>query len=98
VPAPPSPPNYATSQSFNAGQSHQYIYTWSVPADQAAGTYTVMIGVFNSNWPTNYYWNSNGATITVVAGSASAAPTGLTATAGNAQIALFWTASTGSTS
>ena len=57
-----------------------------------------MIGVFNSNWPTNYYWNSNGATITVVAGSASAAPTGLTATAGNAQIALFWTASTGSTS
>jgi cellulose 1,4-beta-cellobiosidase len=53
------------SQSFSAGQSHQYSYTWKVPASQAAGSYTVMIGVFNGGWTTDYYWNSSAATVTV---------------------------------
>jgi fibronectin type 3 domain-containing protein len=58
-----------------------------------------MIGVFDSTWATNYYWNSNGATITVTAAqSAPAAPTQLTATAGNTQVALSWTASSGAAS
>jgi fibronectin type 3 domain-containing protein len=90
--------NFASGQNFAPGQSHQYTYTWAVPSTQATGTYKVMIGVFDANWSTNYYWNSNGATITVTAGSAPIAPVGLTATAGNAQAALSWTASSGATS
>ena len=86
-------------QSFTAGQTQQYSYTWAVPSTLAKGTYTVEIGVFDSSWATDYYWNSNGATITVTAAqSAPPAPTGLIATAGNAQVTLAWTASSGATS
>ena len=60
--------NVWSGQNFTGGQSQQYTYTWNVPASQATGTYTVMIGVFDAGWSTNYYWNSNGATITVAAG------------------------------
>ena len=82
--------NVWSGQNFTGGQSQQYTYTWNVPASQATGTYTVMIGVFDAAWATNYYWNSNGATITVTAGqSAPAAPTGLAATPGNGQVALY---------
>lgn len=88
--------NYASGQNFTAGQQQQYTYTWSVPASQATGAYTVTIGVFDAGWDTNYYWNSNGGTVTVtVPPSAPAAPTQLAATAGNAQVALSWTASSG---
>jgi fibronectin type 3 domain-containing protein len=88
--------NVWSGQNFTGGQSHQYTYTWSVPSTQATGNYTVMIGVFDAGWATNYYWNSNGATITVTTGqTAPATPTGLTATAGNAQVNLSWTASAG---
>jgi hypothetical protein len=88
--------NVASGQSFTGGQTQQYTYTWNVPSSQATGTYTVMIGVFDSGWDTDYYWNSNGATITVTAApSAPAAPTALGATAGNAEVALSWTASSG---
>jgi hypothetical protein len=87
-----------SGQNFTGGQSRQYTYTWNVPATQAAGKYTVMIGVFDAAWATNYYWNSNGATITVTTGSAPAAPAGLTATAGNRQVRLTWTASSGAVS
>jgi fibronectin type 3 domain-containing protein len=88
--------NYASGQNFTAGQQQQYTYTWSVPASQATGAYTVTIGVFDAGWDTNYYWNSNGGAVTVtVPPSAPAAPTQLAATAGNAQVALSWTASSG---
>jgi hypothetical protein len=91
--------NYATGQNFTSGQQQQYTYAWSVPSSQATGTYTVMIGVFDSTWATNYYWNSNGATITVTTPQAApAAPTQLAATAGNTQVALSWNPSTGATS
>jgi hypothetical protein len=87
-----------SGQNFTGGQSRQYTYTWNVPATQAAGKYTVMIGVFDAAWATNYYWNSNDATITVTTRSAPAAPAGLTATAGNRQVRLTWTASSGAVS
>ncbi|MEI9976175.1 MAG: hypothetical protein WDO73_31470 [Ignavibacteriota bacterium] len=54
-------------QNFTGGQTQQYTYTWNVPSGQANGNYTVMIGVFDAGWSTNYYWNSNGATVTVTA-------------------------------
>jgi len=85
-----------SGQTLTAGQSKQYSYTWNVPAALAAGTYTVMIGVFDSGWTTNYYWNSNAAIITVTA--VPAAPTGLKATAGNGSVSLTWTAVSGATS
>jgi len=91
--------NVWSGQNFTGGQSRQYTYTWTVPSTQATGTYTVMIGVFDSSWAINYYWNSNGATITVTTGQAApTAPTGLTATAGSGQVALSWTASNGAAS
>jgi len=88
-----------SGQTLGGGQSKQYSYTWSVPISQAAGTYTVMIGVFNSAWTTDYYWNSNAATITVTAAPATpAAPTGLKAAAGTGSVSLTWTAVSGATS
>jgi len=91
--------NVWSGQNFTGGQTAQYTYIWSVPSSEASGTYTVMIGVFDSGWTTNYYWNSNAAKITVTTGtSAPAAPSGLKATAGNKQITLSWTAVSGATS
>jgi cellulose 1,4-beta-cellobiosidase len=91
--------NVWSSQNFTGGQSQQYTYTWNVPSTLSAGAYIVMIGVFDAGWATNYYWNSNAVTITVTTGgSAPAAPAGLAATAGNAQVTLSWTASSGATS
>jgi len=91
--------NVWSGQNFAGGQTRQYAYTWNVPGSQAAGTYTVMIGVFDAGWTTNYYWNNNGAKITVTAAlSAPAAPAGLTATPGNGQVTLTWTATAGAAS
>jgi hypothetical protein len=64
--------NVWSGQNFTGGQSQQYTYTWNVPASQPAGNYTVMIGVFDAAWATNYYWNSNGATIAVTTGQSGA--------------------------
>jgi len=91
--------NVWSGQNFTGGQTQQYTYTWSVPGSLSTGTYTVMIGVFNAGWSTNYYWNSNAAKINVTAGATvPSAPTGLKATAGAKQITLTWTASSGATS
>jgi fibronectin type 3 domain-containing protein len=58
----------------------------------------VAIGVFDASWSQNYSWNGAAAIVTVTAQSAPAAPAGLTATAGNAQIVLAWRASSGAAS
>lgn len=58
-----------SSQNFSAGQTQKYTWAWSPskqsPAVTAAGAYTVEIGVFDSSWATDYYWNSNASTITI---------------------------------
>ena len=54
--------NYTTGQTFSAGQSQQYTYTWT---PTTAGTYTVHVGVFSANWASNYVYNSNAASVTV---------------------------------
>ncbi len=56
---------YWTGQNFTAGQSHPYSYTWAPAGGVPAGTYSVDIGVFNSNWSYDYYWNGSAASITV---------------------------------
>jgi hypothetical protein len=52
-----------SGQNFTAGGINTYNWSWTAPT--AADTYTVALGVFNSTWATNYYWNGNAATITV---------------------------------
>ncbi len=87
---------YWTGQTFAAGQTLKYSYNWTPASTVPAGTYTAMLGVFDSTWSTDYYWNGSLASITVTTGTTvPAAPTGLTATAGNASVTLTWTASSG---
>jgi fibronectin type 3 domain-containing protein len=88
--------NVWSGQNFAAGQTLSYSYTWASSTSVAAGAYTVDLGVFDSAWSHNYYWNGDAAVITVEITAAT--PTGLTATAGNAQIALKWTADSGANS
>ncbi len=89
---------YWTGQNFTAGQTLQFSYTWSSPTSLPTGTYSVDIGVFNSTWGTNYYWNGSAGSITISSIKAPSAPTGLTATAGSGKVTLSWTASTGAAS
>jgi len=56
---------YWTGQNFNGGQTLDYTYSWTPNNTIPAGTYSVDLGVFNSDWTYNYYWNSGAATITV---------------------------------
>jgi fibronectin type 3 domain-containing protein len=91
--------NVWSSQSFSGGQTNPYSYTWTPVSGTPTGVYTVELGVFDSSWMTNYYWNSSAATITVITSvQPPPAPTGLSAVAGNAQISLNWSASAGATS
>jgi mannan endo-1,4-beta-mannosidase len=45
-----------SGQSFAAGQTRSYTWTWPVPANRPKGTYTVKIGIFNGDWSTLYLW------------------------------------------
>jgi hypothetical protein len=56
---------YWTGQNFAAGQTLQFSYTWNSPSSLAAGTYSVDVGVFNSTWSENYYWNGSAGSITI---------------------------------
>ncbi len=58
-----------TGQNFTANQSRPYSWAWVVPS--TVGTYTVKVGVFNSTWGVNYYWNGAAATVTVTAGDSA---------------------------
>jgi len=54
------------NQSLAAGASRDFSAQWTVP--QAAGTYTVKVGLFSPGWGTVYAWNDSAASITVAAG------------------------------
>ena len=54
---------FFSGQNLSSGQSATYQYTWPVP--NAAGQYTVMIGVFGPNWTPDYYWDSSAAHLSV---------------------------------
>ena len=89
---------YWTGQNFAAGQKLQFSYTWNSSASLATGTYSVDIGVFNSTWATNYYWNGSAGSITISSAQPPPVPAGLSATAGTGQISLSWSASAGAAS
>lgn len=55
-----------SSQNFSSGSSLKYSYSWTPAATLPPGSYSVDLGVFNSAWTDDYYWNTD-ATITVTA-------------------------------
>jgi hypothetical protein len=56
---------YWSGQNFTGGQGIPYSYSWTPNGTVAPGNYSVDLGVFNSTWSTNYYWNGGAASITV---------------------------------
>ena len=67
--------SYQSPASFAAATPQTFHAAWVVPSGQAAGPYTLKIGVFSSTWSTLYAWNDNAATFTVGAASATNTPT-----------------------
>ena len=53
------------NQTLTAGQPLSLTATWAVPPSQAAGTYTVQLGVFSPGWGTTLSWNTTAAQIAV---------------------------------
>ncbi len=69
------------NQSFAAGQTRQFPVTWQVPAGASAGTYTIKIGVFASDWSTLYQWQDDAGRFTMTATATATKPAvGATAT------------------
>src|SRR6185503_12648196 len=75
---------YIPGNSFGTGETKAFQWFWSSPSNQAAGTYTVKIGVFTDHWVTLLLWNNSADTFTVGAstpgvafaiGNISASPT-----------------------
>jgi hypothetical protein len=62
-----------TGVNFSAGQTATFAPTWTVAGNQAAGTYTVYLGVFSANWQTRYVWNTSAGTISIGAAGGSGA-------------------------
>jgi len=56
---------YWDSQSFTAGVPRTYRATWTVPANQATGSYRVDVGIFTPGWGQLFHWNRAATTITV---------------------------------
>jgi hypothetical protein len=72
-----------SGQSFSAGQNRSFTANWTVPSSLAAGTYTIMTGVFSPDFATSYGWNPSAGSITVSGGGGGAppvAPPGVTGT------------------
>jgi fibronectin type 3 domain-containing protein len=89
---------YWTGQNFTPGHTIEFSYTWSSPASLATGTYSVDVGVFDTTWAHNYYWNGSAGSITVSNLQPQPAPASLTANPGAGRISLSWSASTGAAS
>jgi hypothetical protein len=53
------------NQSFTAGTTRTYSFSWRVPSTAARGTYTVKTGVFAPDWSSLHHWNNAAATFTV---------------------------------
>jgi PKD repeat protein len=84
-------PPYSFSWNFGDGSATSTVqnpnHTYNT-----AGTYTATLTVTDSAAPVNTATSSVTITASPISGTAPGAPTGLTASAGNAQISLSWTA------
>jgi len=58
--------------TFSAGAPQPFTFTWALPQTQAAGVYTLKLGVFTSAWRFQA-WNNGALTVTVSATGATAA-------------------------
>jgi hypothetical protein len=47
-----------SGQSFAAGQTRSYTWTWPVGANRERTTYTIKIGVFSAGWSTLHLWEN----------------------------------------
>jgi hypothetical protein len=54
----------APAQTFTAGQTRTYAWTIT-PVSLPAGTYTVKVGIFKTDWSTLYTWDGDAGTLTV---------------------------------
>src|SRR5207249_4526267 len=84
---------YSYSWNFGDGSATSTLQNPS-HSYSAAGTYTATLTVTDSSSPAQAATSSVTITASPVAGAPPDAPTGLTATAGNAQITLSWAAPT----
>jgi hypothetical protein len=72
--------SYFDQQTFTAAVPRTYTSPWAVPAGQAPGSYTVMIGVFTVGWGTLLHWNNVAAQFTVGATTTTTTSTSTTST------------------
>lgn len=63
---------WQSSVGLSGGTPRTIDAQWTVPSGQAAGVYTLKLGVFSSGWASLYAWANNGATIAIGAASAVA--------------------------
>jgi PKD repeat protein len=84
-------PPYAYSWNFGDGSATSTVQNPSHTYN-SAGTYTATLTVTDSAAPVNTATSSVTITASPISGTAPGAPTGLTATAGNAQVSLSWAA------
>ena len=56
---------YHSGASLAAGAPQTFVANWPVPAGQAAGSYTLKVGVFNATWTQTYAWDDQAATFRV---------------------------------
>src|SRR5262249_25338744 len=57
--------SYADNQSFTAGQTRSYAIAWQVPSTTAAGSYTLVVGIFGPGWGALQSWNGSAGSLTV---------------------------------
>ena len=74
--------NAIPGQTFNAGQTRTYTWTW--PGSAAAGTFELKVGVFSSDWSNLYLWKDGASTITVTSGAGSGAGSAFVVTSAGA--------------
>ncbi|MBV9357770.1 MAG: hypothetical protein JO023_19835 [Chloroflexi bacterium] len=66
--------SYADNQSFTAGQTRTYSIPWQVPSTTAAGTYTLVVGIFAPGWGSLEAWNGSAGSLTVSAVAPTSTP------------------------
>lgn len=68
--------HFMGNQTFVAGQTRNFTFNWASPNTQAAGEYTLSVGVFTNDWRTSYLWSSSAASFVIDAASPPTPPPG----------------------